>query len=247
MTNKQGVPIEVVAERLLTPRETLDERLFDARGVMREDVRERLLKRANFFAKRTVADIPGVKVTDVCVTGSSASYFYRDNSDIDMKLLVNAEKSSVLTNDIAALREFFSGLSTVFYNTGYLMFLGERFVDPQISVSHIDKMGIYSVLNNNWVKKPDKNAVKDITLEHLLETYKKRYFEIMEFFEDFDGKKLSLTPEEYEKYYKYCYDQLYNRNHSVEDYLAYKLLNYKQVLRSLIGKTTVGIVNNLSD
>lgn len=244
--DKVQVSIINTVRRLLSPQMTLDPQLFDKDGQMFPQMREKLLNRADFIIQQTIAGIPGLKVADICLTGSAASYCYHKGSDIDIKIEVHNENCPFLTKDIRCLREFYGNLVSVFYNKGYKLFIGNRFVDPQISPCQIDIMGIYSILNKRWVLKPDRNATLGLNEEEIMDVYKRRYFEIEDFLAPYSDRYDKLTPAECEEIYDFFYWQVYERNRDIKDYLAYKLLNYKRKLKMLGSQSVKEMTKSLS-
>ena len=74
------IPVREYLKQIITPQETLDKRIFDEDGIMYADLRDRILLRANFMAKKTISEIDGCEYNDVWLIGSSATYVYKDTS-----------------------------------------------------------------------------------------------------------------------------------------------------------------------
>lgn len=108
---------------------------------LRPDIRHALLKIAKHFIE--YLEVDNLKLKDVTLSGSSAGYNYSEYSDIDLHLVVNSE-------------ETFSAQKTQYNNTYDLTIKNipvELYVQPA-SQPH-RSAGIYSVLDNKWLSKPE--------------------------------------------------------------------------------------------
>jgi len=108
---------------------------------MRTEVRHQLLKIAKNFIE--FLEQPSIKLKDVTLSGSSAGYNYSEYSDMDLHLVVNTE-------------ELFTAEKIQYNNTYDLKIRGipvELYVQPASQVHH--SAGIYSVLDNKWLSKPE--------------------------------------------------------------------------------------------
>ena len=108
---------------------------------LRPEVRHQLLKIAKHFVE--FLEVPNLKLKDVTLSGSSAGYNYSDYSDIDLHLVVNSE-------------ELYTAQKVQYNNTYNLNIKGipvELYVQPASQTHH--SAGIYSVLDNKWLTKPE--------------------------------------------------------------------------------------------
>jgi len=117
-------------------------------------LREALLKVAQEFYSSLNINLP---LEDVLLLGSLANYNWTDVSDIDLHLLIDykSKKHSDL------LEKYFDSKKNEFSNKYNLIYQGhpvELYVqdinDPNAS------QGVYSVLNNEWVKEPQKENIE---------------------------------------------------------------------------------------
>ena len=109
---------------------------------MRTEVRHKLLQIAKNFIE--FLEVPKLKLKDVTLSGSSAGYNYSDYSDIDLHLVVNSE-------------ETFTPQKVQYNNTYNLKIKDipvELYVQPASQTHH--SAGIYSVLDNTWISKPER-------------------------------------------------------------------------------------------
>ena len=117
---------------------------------LKPEVRDRLLKIAGEFVK--YIQVPDFKIEDVVLTGSMANYNWTKNSDFDLHVVTRY--ADLQCDDIVA--EFYRAKKDLWNNQhditigGYEVELYvEDLADPPVSA------GIYSILDNKWLKKPD--------------------------------------------------------------------------------------------
>ena len=131
---------------------TLNAKLFTKGEVLKDKVRDKMLEIVDeFLANLKEQDIK-IKVDDILMIGSNASYNYTKDSDIDLHILANAKAANYDTDVATAL---YGAYRTIFNKNLEISLYGiplEIFVETEDSdrVSN----GIYSVKKNKWVKKP---------------------------------------------------------------------------------------------
>lgn len=84
---------EEVTKRKISPPDD-----FDFKGRMYEDIRQKLLNAADFFIRKSIADISSLEVREIILCGSCARYLYNKDSDIDLKVLVGAKAGGCIQN-----------------------------------------------------------------------------------------------------------------------------------------------------
>jgi len=133
---------------------------FWANGEMKPIIRYKLLQIAMDFVK--FIGIKQLNLTDVIMTGSNASYNYTKFSDVDLHLVVNIPDSDVFKE----LYDSKKGLWNEQHNVKVKGFDVEVYVQDAAE-KHISS-GMYSVLNNKWIKepKPEKPSINDMSVEH---------------------------------------------------------------------------------
>lgn len=111
------------------------------------DVQVRLLEIAKRFIK--FLNVPDLNLLDVYFMGSNAAYVYTHFSDIDLHVMVDDQN-----NDLKELYDAKKRLWNEQHNISIKGYDVELYVqdikDPNAS------MGIYSLLQNKWVKEPEK-------------------------------------------------------------------------------------------
>lgn len=168
----------------------LNPKLFDEQDLLKEDVREGLIDIANTFIEDIKEnDIP-IEVMDLWLVGSNASYNYSDNSDIDVHIIANMD-------DIDC-----NGLLTIVYNYAKSDFNKkhkitvkgipvEVYIESRSSSAITN--GIYSLMNNEWVKFPEKINI-DIDFDpDTSELYKEKFEKVTSAIESDSSEEVQKT------------------------------------------------------
>lgn len=229
--------LNATIRRLLMPNKTLAPWIFDENEKMKEDVRKRLLKIGETYARETIGNISGLEVFDICLTGSSSGYFYHDQSDIDMRLEIHNVSCREISQEKIPLDMF---LSALHIGRGLSFKFDNRKVDIKISSSEIDFMSLYSVKNNIWLIKPNLNMVQCLTVQKMTDYYQTRKAEILKEFEEikskYQGVELGNALNDF-------YIRVILKADNIKDYYVFKLLHYEHILQS-IGSDSIQAYNN---
>jgi len=130
--------------------DTLDQNIWNDEE-LRVDVRNSLLKIANSFLENTETEI---EPEDIIFVGSVAGYTYGPTSDIDLHIVIDMSK---LSEDVDLASAFFNA-EKVNWNLKHNITVRGR--DVEIYVQDIseklESAAIFSVLNNEWIKKQPK-------------------------------------------------------------------------------------------
>ena len=143
----------------LEKHETLNQKLFDGDQI-KPEVRDKVEEVTNEFLKILAEDAVTLKVRDVILTGSNASYNYNDKSDIDVHILADTaslnDPDKLYTKLYNAYRRLFeSKFDITFYGIPVEVYV-ETEDNPVVS------NGIYSIMFNKWRKYPEPTYVPDI-------------------------------------------------------------------------------------
>ena len=133
--------------------------------VLKPEVVEKMLKIANSFYKDTELNVP---IEDIYFLGSTAGYNWTPTSDIDLHILVDFSK---IDPNKELVKKYVDGLKNK-WNQEHDIHIGDHQVEVYIQdIKDINRsQAVYSVLNNQWVKKP---TYQDIQVDK--ETIKKKY------------------------------------------------------------------------
>lgn len=209
---------------------------------MYSDIRERLLKIADFLIKRQTAFIDGLEVQDILLTGSSAKYIYHNDSDIDVQIVVKNISCPVLKKSNAAMTDFL-GLTAHSLVKAIGVKINNLWVDMKFTGSVEDLFGCYSILNNKWVMDPAPYSMEKITFEGLIKNYYLFLADKYKFLQSvqLDGGKISLKF--LNKLEDYYINKVVGGNRNLLSYLTYKLLCTQGEIRG-ISREYVGLLQD---
>ena len=156
-------------------------------GKIKEDVQKTLMDIAEEFYDHLSKELDNIpELEDVIFTGSVASYNYHDLSDIDLHLILDFSK---FKKNPELLEKYFTA-KRINWNKVHNIMVNDHEVEIYIQDANEDHMasGIYSLQNNEWIKKPKREEVS-IDFETAKKKYKSLSKEILELQEMFyDGK-----------------------------------------------------------
>jgi len=148
----------------------LNPNIFGENDRLRPNVRQALLKIADTFWNKL--DL-GQEYDDVTLTGSSANYNWGTNSDIDLHIIVDFSKFG----DPKLVKKLFDQAEAN-WNSAYNLKIKNNPISPYIQDSEGPhrSTGVYSVLNNDWVKKPvyQKIEISDSDIDKKANPFKKQ-------------------------------------------------------------------------
>jgi len=134
------------------PQKVLQEDIWDGEA-LRFEVKEALLAIVEEF--KEFLGLEEIIVEDIQLTGSLANYNYTSYSDIDLHLLIDFDK--VDEND-DLVKEYFKSKKNLWNNRHNIRIKG---FEVEIYPQNVDEMhhstGVYSILEDNWVKTPKKS------------------------------------------------------------------------------------------
>ena len=142
----------------------LNPKLWD-NETLKSDVRRKLIKIANAFHKFLNVK---AKLRDVIMTGSSSNYNYSSKfSDIDLHLLydfddvLSEEEEEPIETEADLVKEYMMAKKTIWNDKFDITING---VEVELYSQDIDEPheanGQFSIVKNNWVKKPEKIDVE---------------------------------------------------------------------------------------
>lgn len=128
----------------------LNPKLFE-NSRLRPEVREGLLRIARHFEEFIGVELD---IVDITVSGSNAAFSYTEYSDIDLHLVVQVP-------DEPEYKELLDAKKNV-YNAKHDIKV--RGIDVELYAQDVEQehhsLGIYSVLKNTWISRPEKITVK---------------------------------------------------------------------------------------
>lgn len=139
----------------LVPNDKLIPGIWDEKENFNPEVRQKLLKIAQDFFESLDLD---VAIDDITVTGSGASYNWSKMSDIDLHILVDYRKVDENTDLVG---DYFRGKIFVWNQKHDIEFFDhevEIYVQDTEEPHH--SLGVYSLMKDEWLTKPEKEDVK---------------------------------------------------------------------------------------
>ena len=122
-------------------------------------------------------EIP-IKILDVRLVGSNASFNYTENSDLDIHIIANFEDTSCDVPVLNLLYNFFKKNFNDKYTISIHGVPIELYVED-VNSSAVSN-GVYSIFGRKWIKFPEPIEVPDIDITDIFAPYEERYNEIME-------------------------------------------------------------------
>jgi len=124
--------------------------LWDENDQLKPEVAEKLLEIARQFISKTQG--ADAEIKDITFTGSLANYNYSMLSDIDLHILIDFEE---LNDDVELVKDYFNAVKALW---NYLHDIRIKDYEVEVYVQDDNEphfsSGIYSVMNNEWIKKP---------------------------------------------------------------------------------------------
>jgi hypothetical protein len=145
-------------------KDSLSDSIFmksDGEFLMRNDVRKSLLEIADNFIDSLGVDF---FIHDIILTGSLSNYNWSEYSDVDLHILIDFNEIGDNLNDSITqkiFKEFFDAKKNIWNENHDVKIKG---YDVEIYVQDVNEKhestGIYSILNNKWIIKPEKKIHK---------------------------------------------------------------------------------------
>ncbi len=142
--------------------EELNPKLFDG-DKLKPEVREKMLAIVDEFTAGLEEKQIELEVEDILFLGSNASYNYTKDSDIDLHIVVDADKLDCSKEIAEAL---YSAFRTIFNKSIEIDFYG---IPVELYVEFTDSNrisnGIYSVQNDEWLKEPVVQDIPEVDMD----------------------------------------------------------------------------------
>ncbi len=151
--------------------DTLNPKLWENNS-LKSDVKNKLLEIYQTFISRLKENEIPIDIIDVLLLGSNAAYNYTDNSDIDLHIITDF--SNLPLND--TLTQIFYNNEKSKFNDDYDITIKGLPVEVYIEDINAGNMtdGVYSLLQDKWIKFPEHNPPKEVDYTKLLDVYKNK-------------------------------------------------------------------------
>lgn len=155
---------------------TLNRALWTEDDELRPDVREQIGKIVDSFVGMLKENGVDLKVADIFILGSNASYNYNEGSDIDVHIIAD---TSGLGSDSGLLAALYNAYRTVFNGKHDIKLRGfpvELYVEDMGTSASSN--GVYS-LKDGWIRHPDREAIpQDTDVSKEFAPWEDRYIEV---------------------------------------------------------------------
>lgn len=129
--------------------------IWDESEILKPEVRKILLMNAKRFIE--FCDAENLKYSDVILTGSMANYNYNENSDLDVHVILDFNQ---ISENKEFVGDFFKMKKQIWADKLPIQVKGhdvEMYFQDSAEPHH--SSGTYSLIKNDWIKKPTKKII----------------------------------------------------------------------------------------
>ena len=135
--------------------DVLNPLIWDSDMIIKPDVRKALLMNAKRFIE--FCDSNSLKFDDIILTGSMANYNYNENSDLDVHILLDFNQ---ISKNKSFVGDFFKLKKALWAERLPIQVKGhdvEMYFQDSAEPHH--SSGTYSLVKNDWIRKPTKKII----------------------------------------------------------------------------------------
>lgn len=222
--------------------DTLNPLIWDNNETLKSDVRKILLLNAKRFIE--FSDVENLKFNDIILTGSMANYNYNDESDLDVHIIMDFKQ---ISENIEFVGDFLKLKKQLWTELIPIQVKGH---DVEMYFQDVNEphhsSGTYSLMKNEWIRKPTKKIVNIDTADVQLKSA-----DLMNAIDDLDSnkseknflKKHEQLKNKIKKYRQSGLDK--NGEYSIEN-LVFKILRNSGYLKKLVDIKNDYLANELS-
>lgn len=172
----EGLIEEVEIEEAIEKHEELNPALFNEDATLKTEVKDKINEIVDEFLKDFIEVEVDLKVKDIILTGSNASYNYTKDSDLDIHIIADISEME----DTAHLYKVIYDAYKSAFNKKFDIELNSVPVEIYVETQDTPLVsnGIYSIINDAWVKEPTKESIPEVDQEAIDKAFKpweKRY------------------------------------------------------------------------
>jgi len=202
------------------------------KGQLKPEILDALYEIAKEFFETLKLD-PSVKMTDVTLTGSLATYNWSDYSDVDLHILIDFNQ---LTN--RELTEDYFKQKIQNWNRVHKILIKGFEVEIYIQDSNERHYanGIYSIMNNSWIKEPSRyrNEIDYDTVQKKAAHLMEQIDDVYDYYAEKDYKLALKSAEELmERLKKYRRSGLSTEGINSIENLVFKVLRRNDYIKKL--------------
>jgi antitoxin component YwqK of YwqJK toxin-antitoxin module len=162
------------------PQKELNPKVWDEDGKLKKKIKDTLVAIGQEFHKTLEVEAP---IDDIIFTGSLANYNWSQYSDVDLHVLMDFNEF----DDKELIKKYFDAKKAVWNDNHDIKIKG---YDVELYAQDKDEphesTGIYSVMNDEWVKKPKPQDVKidRETIKKKVKQFEREYNRILELYNE---------------------------------------------------------------
>jgi predicted nucleotidyltransferase len=152
---KEVIEPENVDVSSIQMHDTLNPLIWEENQKLKPEIRKVLLKNAKRFIEFT--DMEGLKFNDIILTGSLANFNYNENSDLDVHIILDFDQ---ISENKEFVGDFFKLKKQLWADNLPIQVKGfdvEMYLQDSNEPHH--STGVYSLMKDDWVKKPVKKII----------------------------------------------------------------------------------------
>jgi predicted nucleotidyltransferase len=154
-TLKEVVEPDTVDVSTIQMHDMLCPLIWEFDGQLKPDIRKALLMNAKRFIE--FCDAENLKFNDIVLTGSMANYNYNENSDLDVHIILDFNQ---ISENKEFIGDFFKLKKALWSDRLPIQIKGhdvELYFQDSAEPHH--SSGTYSLVNDEWIRKPTKKIV----------------------------------------------------------------------------------------
>lgn len=178
VVSKSGLKnkLQVELEENIEKHEELNPALFNQDATLKPTVKEKIIEIVDEFLKDFIEVEVELTIKDIILTGSNASYNYTKDSDLDIHIIADTSK---IEDTIDLHKVIYDAYKSAF-NKKFDIELNKVPVEVYVETQETPLVsnGIYSVMNDKWVKEPTKDDIPEVDQEAIDKAFRpweKRY------------------------------------------------------------------------
>jgi antitoxin component YwqK of YwqJK toxin-antitoxin module len=162
------------------PKKELNPKVWDEDGKLKKKIKDTLVAIGQEFHKSLEVEAP---IEDIIFTGSLANYNWSQYSDVDLHVLIDFNEF----DDKELIKKYFDAKKAVWNDNHNIKIKG---YDVELYAQDKDEphesTGIYSVMNDEWIKKPKPQDVKidRETIKKKVRQFESEYNRIVELYKE---------------------------------------------------------------
>jgi antitoxin component YwqK of YwqJK toxin-antitoxin module len=162
------------------PKKELNPKVWDEDGKLKKKIKDTLVAIGQEFHKSLEVEAP---IEDIIFTGSLANYNWSQYSDVDLHVLIDFNEF----DDKELIKKYFDAKKAVWNDNHNIKIKG---YDVELYAQDKDEphesTGIYSVMNDEWIKKPKPQDVKidRETIKKKVRQFESEYNRIVESYKE---------------------------------------------------------------